>query len=454
MGWPLKDELLTIIQTPVLRNLLLGCLVFAVILPVYGGIFVIPSFNRELVRSSADDLRQTADHIVWMIYRESLQFADPQPDQRRMLGDWRESFQLYHLKLFSAQGRVVYSDKAGDLTHLADEPEILAALLDGHSPERNLVAADGDVKKNLVELYVPLYREGQFAGVLGVTQDITLLVSNQRLLLARASALLVTITLGLLLVIAGALIKAGRSMINTSLATGNLEHSRDELARQVKERTKEIRVTQQSSIEALAQLAEYFDVDTGQHLDRIQRYVRLLTLSLGNKSGYLQNRPGYCDEIVLAAVLHDVGKTAIAREILIKPGPLTDDEFNEMKMHTIIGGEVLGKANDIFVKTFAKDSYLALASDIALYHHERWDGNGYPRGLSGEEIPLSARIVAVADVYDALRSRRPYKEAWTHMAAINEIFELRGHQFDPDIIDAFVQCIDEYEIISNETSAG
>jgi HD-GYP domain-containing protein (c-di-GMP phosphodiesterase class II) len=152
---------------------------------------------------------------------------------------------------------------------------------------------------------------------------------------------------------------------------------------------------------------------------------------------------------VLASLLHDIGKVAIPPEILTKPGRLTDEEFDLMKTHTTIAGEMFGKANKVFVDSFKKDSYLALARDIAFYHHEHWNGKGYPNGLKGESIPLSARIVAVADVYDALISKRPYKEPWSHQDAVNEITKDSGEQFDPIVIEAFINQSDKFNEISS-----
>ncbi len=188
-------------------------------------------------------------------------------------------------------------------------------------------------------------------------------------------------------------------------------------------------------------LAEYYDADTGEHLTRIQAYVEVLARWLKDHSrytAYLAGKENYIDELKLACLLHDVGKTAVPIRILSKPGKLTDEEFDIIKTHTTIAGRALTTANEDFRKTFIEDSYLALSRDIALSHHEKWNGKGYPKGLSGEEIPLSARIVAVADVYDALRSKRSYKESWPHEEAVTEIVSQKGIQFDPEVVAAFV----------------
>ena len=217
------------------------------------------------------------------------------------------------------------------------------------------------------------------------------------------------------------------------------------------DQTEEIRQTQKVSVKALAILSEYYDSDTGAHLTRIQSYVEILVKWLKESShykDYLTKKTNYIDALKLACLLHDVGKTAIPIEILTKPGKLTDKEFEIVKNHTTIAGEALTTANNDFKKIFLSDSYLALARDIALYHHEKWNGEGYPKGLSDESIPLSARIVAVADVYDALRSKRPYKKPWPHVDAANVIIAEKGKHFDPEIIRGFISQSDKFHTVS------
>lgn len=225
------------------------------------------------------------------------------------------------------------------------------------------------------------------------------------------------------------------------------------LDRLVDEKTKEIKLTQTTSIEALAALAEYHDTDTGVHLKRIQSFVKLISLDLAANSqynDYLTNKPKYIDDIVLASLLHDVGKVAIPSEILLKPGKLTTEQFEVMKSHTTIAGKMLKNANRIFLDNFGRDSYLALARDIAFYHHEKWDGTGYPKGLKAEKIPLSARIVALCDVYDALTTERVYKKAWSHEEARKMIFENAGSHFDPIIVESFKNVEKEFDRIRLE----
>ena len=137
----------------------------------------------------------------------------------------------------------------------------------------------------------------------------------------------------------------------------------------------------------------------------------------------------------------------IPKHILTKPSKLNSEEFEVIKMHSRLGGEVLKKANFIFKDNFNKDSYLKVASDIAMHHHEKWDGSGYPDKLKGKEIPKCARIVAIADVYDALRSKRVYKDAFSHEKAFNIIKEERAKSFDPELVDIFLEIHEEFEKI-------
>lgn len=225
------------------------------------------------------------------------------------------------------------------------------------------------------------------------------------------------------------------------------------LDRLVDEKTKEITLTQKTSIEALATLAEYRDSDTGLHLKRIQSYVKIISLDLSANSQYkkyLTNKSEYIEDIVLASLLHDIGKVAISSEILLKPGELTTEEFEVMKSHTSIAGEMLKKANRIYLDNFGRDSYLALARDIAFYHHEKWDGTGYPKGLKADKIPLSARIVAMCDVYDAVTSERVYKKTWSHEEAMKMIIENSGTHFDPIIVESFANVEKEFDRIRLE----
>jgi len=190
-----------------------------------------------------------------------------------------------------------------------------------------------------------------------------------------------------------------------------------------------------TTILGLARLAEFRDEDTGAHLSRIREFSRLLASELANHpnyQGYIKDT--YVEDIYQSSILHDIGKVGISDTVLLKPGRLTREEFESIKQHTGFGGNVL----DDIDNQIDGQSFLALGKQIAYFHHEKWDGSGYPRGLAGDKIPLSARIVAVADVYDALTSKRPYKKAFSHEEACNIIKEGSGAHFDPDLVDVFL----------------
>ncbi len=193
---------------------------------------------------------------------------------------------------------------------------------------------------------------------------------------------------------------------------------------------------------SLAKLAESRDPETGAHLERIREYCRILTNELARMSRYGNAIDAdFCEAIYLTSPLHDIGKVGIPDHILLKPGRLTVDEFEIMKSHTLLGGETLGAAANLH----PNHSYLLMARDIAMSHHEKFDGSGYPLGLQGEQIPLCGRIVALADAYDALTSKRVYKSAISHEQTAQIIVDDTGSHFDPHIVDAFLNCAGEFD---------
>jgi PAS domain S-box-containing protein len=216
------------------------------------------------------------------------------------------------------------------------------------------------------------------------------------------------------------------------------------LEKKLEESFQQIRETQSGAILGFARLTEYRDMDPGKHLERIREYTRVLATGLASLPKYAAYvTPDYIDDLCLSSVLHDVGKVGIEEVVLRKPGRLTPQEFETMKQHARLGGEAL-KAVD---REINRESFLTIGKEIAFSHHERWDGTGYPNGIKGEKIPLSARIVALADVYDALTSRRSYKEAIPHEEAVKIIISESGTHFDPDIVDVFVRTRDTFRRI-------
>jgi len=193
--------------------------------------------------------------------------------------------------------------------------------------------------------------------------------------------------------------------------------------------------TRNLAIFALAKLAESRDPETGHHLERVQNYARVLAEHFRVYDiGTLKLDAAYVNLIYQTSPLHDIGKVAIPDSVLLKAGRLSDDEFDVMKTHTSMGAGTLEAA----ARQHPNAEFLWMAIDIAATHHERYDGTGYPKRLVGEQIPLCGRIVALADVYDALTSKRVYKPAFTHSNARSIIVEAKGKHFDPDVVDAFL----------------
>jgi PAS domain S-box-containing protein len=206
----------------------------------------------------------------------------------------------------------------------------------------------------------------------------------------------------------------------------------------------QIKDTQSAAILGFARLTEYRDMDTGTHLERIREYTRVLAIGLALLPRYADYiTADYIEDLCLSSVLHDVGKVGIEDAVLLKPGKLDPAEYEKIKQHARLGGEAL-KAVDQQIK---RESFLTIGKEIAFSHHEHWDGTGYPAGRKGEQIPLSARIVALADVYDALMSKRSYKAAFSHDEAVRIIVAGRGTHFDPDVVDVFERNLETFQRI-------
>lgn len=215
---------------------------------------------------------------------------------------------------------------------------------------------------------------------------------------------------------------------------------------EVNRRTREIQAIQDVTILAMASLAETRDNETGNHIRRTQHYVRLLAnrLKTHPRFGYFLSDKTI-ELLFKSAPLHDIGKVGIPDHILLKPGRFTPEEFEIMKTHTTLGRDaILAAEKHLGMEV----SFLDLAKEIAYYHQEKWDGSGYPTGASGDQIPISARLMAVADVYDALISRRPYKEGMPHEQAVEIMRQGRGSHFDPDVLDAFLALREDFRTVA------
>ncbi len=215
----------------------------------------------------------------------------------------------------------------------------------------------------------------------------------------------------------------------------------------VDQRTQALKETRDAVIFGLAKLAESRDTDTGEHLDRIRIYVTILAKHLSSQFDWIDGQ--YIENLGLASSLHDIGKVAIPDSILLKPGRFDADERRIMETHAERGGECLQAISE----RLGENDFLQLSREIAFAHHEKWDGTGYPFQVSGDSIPLAARIVALADVYDALRSRRPYKDPMPHEKAKEIILEGNESHFDPLLVDAFLACEKEFLAVSEKYAA-
>jgi response regulator RpfG family c-di-GMP phosphodiesterase len=222
-----------------------------------------------------------------------------------------------------------------------------------------------------------------------------------------------------------------RNLLDLHAATQQLTQRNIRLQKNVAELIDELRLREFETLRVLARTAEFRDTDTGSHLTRMAEYSRLIAQQLELDDEMVQR-------IFLAAPMHDVGKIGIPDHILLKPSKLSPDEWAEMQRHAEYGYEILRHTNTPVLK---------LGAEIAWCHHESWDGTGYPRGLKAEQIPMSARIVAVADVFDALTTKRPYKSAWSLTDAIKELRQLSSQKLDPACVQALMACLDEVKII-------
>ena len=241
-----------------------------------------------------------------------------------------------------------------------------------------------------------------------------------------------------------------KTQLENKAAADFLKNKSEYLEAEVTKRTREITEIQNVTILAMASLAETRDSDTGNHIRRTQYYIKLLAQKLKTHDRFwffLNDQT--IDMLFKTAPLHDIGKVGIPDRILMKPGRFTPEEFEIMKSHTTLGRNAIQHAEN---QLGMEVEFLKLAKEIAYYHQEKWDSSGYPDGIGGDDIPISARLMAVADVYDALISRRVYKEGMPHEKAVSIIIEGKGSHFDPDIVDAFVELAEEFRTVATRFS--
>ncbi|HEX4718798.1 MAG TPA: CHASE2 domain-containing protein [Thermoleophilaceae bacterium] len=280
----------------------------------------------------------------------------------------------------------------------------------------------------LAGLWLPMLRAAGLVPVLAAAFAVTAQ-------LAFDHGWMVTVVPSLAALLAGAVAMVVVSYLTESRERERVARQKDLLEHLVRTRTEEVRETQLEVIWRLSQMAESRDEDTGLHIERISALSQAIALEIGLP-------PSDAEMIGHAAALHDVGKIGVPDRVLLKPGKLDPDEFEIMKTHTTVGANVLSGSSSPLLQT---------AEQIARAHHERWDGDGYPAGLAGAEIPLAARICSVCDVFDALMSKRVYKEAWGLDDALAELIDGAGTQFDPALVEAFVRIApDAYEELKRQ----
>ncbi|MBQ1784971.1 MAG: two-component system response regulator [Gammaproteobacteria bacterium] len=348
--------------------------------------------------------------------------VDDTPDNLTLINNLLRD--LYRVKLANGGERalkVVLSDPRPDLILL----DIMMPEIDGYEVCRRLKASPETSDIPVIFLTAKIQVEDEQMGFdVGAVDYITKPVSPP-ILLARV-----------------------RTHVSLAQARAFLKDQNRHLHHLVAERTRELEQLQDVTILAMSSLAETRDNETGNHIRRTQHYVKALALALRQQPAFaLQLDDETIDLLFKSAPLHDIGKVGIPDAILLKPGKLTDDEFAIMKLHTTYGRDAIAVAEQ---RLGVDNSFLRIAREIAYSHQEKWDGSGYPEGLKGEEIPLSARLMAIADVYDALISKRVYKPPFSHEQAVAIIREGRGSHFDPQMVDCFLTIADQFAEIASQ----
>jgi response regulator RpfG family c-di-GMP phosphodiesterase len=282
-----------------------------------------------------------------------------------------------------------------------------------------------------------------FIGIIILAEVINLIFSfskNLDLFISNENQTLAEVTAGNL---------SSRAKVASNDEFGHMANYTNRMIESLQRKNEELQLTRDVTILGLASLAETRDNETGSHILRTQRYVK----ALAEKMATLPQFSEILDDVTIdllykSAPMHDVGKVGVPDSILLKPGKLSDEEFTEMKKHTTYGYQALKRASG----ELGGASFLTLSEEIALTHHEKWDGSGYPNQLEGYKIPLSGRLMALADVYDALISKRVYKEAFSHEKAKRIIIDGRGTHFDPDVVDAFIEIEGRFAEIAGKFS--
>ncbi len=379
---------------------------------------------------------ETENHPYLLQYLARAEPRQPPEDVHEFLSSVSKAFGASRLKLWSRDNTVLWSDDEDIVGDSFPENAHLNEALAGElqyeieSPSgksENLGEAGLDIA---LEVYAPVSSSGTVVGALEMYIEDAQLASEIR----------------------GKTVGAWLSVLASGLLLYGLLFLIFYNSYRKQRRTeRQLIAAHDATIFSLAHQAELRDQETGEHLQRTAAYVHMLAKGLrryGELKSYLTD--GYIADLMRAAPLHDIGKVAISDVILLKPGPLTEEERLTMQRHTEYGADTLSQIEE----RLGFQSFIRIAVEIARHHHERWDGAGYPGKLAGDDIPLSARIMALADVYDALRSERPYKESMSHEESRDLIVSGRGTQFDPAVVDAFLAYEKQFASVSTFTDEG
>ncbi len=353
---------------------------------------------------------------------DKLQPGEPPPALKERLDRLMLIGKIFRLKVWTPDGVILWSNEPTLIGKRFPSDDELIEALKSHRPsyETGEAEAEENVAErghgNVLQVYTPIFQKNKIVGAIELYEDNQDLF--QQIALNTRDVWGLVLAFGLILYVV-LFIVFYRSYKNQLRAHRELEQ------------------TQEATVFALAYQAELRDHETGQHLERTARYVGLLSAAMNLPTDVRA-------DLVRAAPLHDLGKVGIPDAILLKPGKLTPEERTVMETHCELGDSVLAAAE----RKLGFRSFLAVARELVLSHHEKWDGTGYPRRIAGEAIPLSGRIMALADVYDALRSRRPYKEPLPHDECLRAIVELSGKHFDPKVVLAFQTVADKFHAAS------
>jgi len=433
-----------IIRNTLLRWIVLLSFIASLVTPLFLYHYLVPLFYEQMMQNIIIDANKLGQHLFkqYDIKHEGIQKL--QPD----LGWITSNFTLERMKFFDAKGLTLFSTNADEIGKYNTGDAFVSKVSKGQNVykivPKGMKSVDGrELTRDVAEIYLPIMNAGVFEGAFEIYYDITEKRHKLDEIIKRSMFILAFFSLAILSALGIVILFASKRDLERNEAQKMVESLIASLEDKVIEQTQEIRFNKEISIEAIAALAEDYDDDTGKHIRRIKSYTIIIATWLKNHKNLFTTEQ--IEDMAMASILHDIGKLSIPKTILNKPGKLDEKEWEVMRTHAQKGAEVLDRANQIFFERFEKNSYLAVARDIAHYHHEKYDGSGYPHGLKDEEIPLSARIVALVDVYDALRGKRPYKRQWSHHDAYNLIISNSGTHFHPLIVEAFIEMAEAFD---------